>query len=79
MMGKKLSEDTAYEVIVELYANELSFKKIAEEFNISREAVGHINAGRTHRLEGYKYPIRLTPHKIAQMEKDKSGDKSTRR
>ena len=45
MMGKKLSEDTAYEVIVELYANELSFKKIAEEFNISREAVGHINAG----------------------------------
>ena len=76
MTGKKLSKDQAYEVIVELYADELSITDIAKEFNISREAVGHINAGRVHRMEGYKYPVSLTPHKIAQMEKDKSGNTS---
>tara|TARA_Y100000593_G_scaffold16892_3_gene33629 strand:- start:437 stop:661 length:225 start_codon:yes stop_codon:yes gene_type:complete len=74
-MAKKLSEEIAYEIIVELYADELSFNKIAKEFDVSREAVGHINAGRTHRMEGYKYPIRLTPHKMAQMERDKHENK----
>ena len=76
MVTKLLNEDEVDEIIVELYAEERTFAQIAEEFGVSRETIGHINAGRVYKMEHYKYPIRLTGHKIAYERKQekKSGD-----
>ena len=78
MATRLLNEDEVDEIMVELYAQERTFQQIAEEFRVSRETIGHINAGRVYKMEHYKYPIRLTGHKIAYERKQerKSGNTS---
>ena len=57
---KKLTEDQVYEVIVELYARELSMNGIGEEFGVSRSLISEINKGEKYFIDGYKYPVRET-------------------
>jgi len=53
-----ISEDKAYEIIVELYAREKTFKEIAKEFKVSNSLIGEINRGFCHKMDNYSYPIR---------------------
>jgi len=52
--GQKLTEDQRYELMVELYANELSMEEIMAEFGISKSFLYSINAGKKHPIEDYK-------------------------
>ncbi len=61
--GQKLTEDQRYELMVELYANELSMEEIMAEFGISKSFLYSINAGKKHPIEDYKYPIRQVHQK----------------
>ena len=56
----KLTEDQVYEVIVELYARELSMNGIGKEFGVSRSLISEINKGEKYAIDGYKYPVRGT-------------------
>ena len=56
----KLTEDQVYEVIVELYARELSMDDIGKEFDVSRSLISEINKGEKYVIDGYKYPVRGT-------------------
>ncbi len=50
--------DRTYEIIVELYANELSIAKIAKEFGVTKNYIYMINCGKSGKMDNYKYPIR---------------------
>ena len=50
--------DRTYEIIVELYANELSIAKIAKEFGVTKPYIYMINCGKSGKMDNYKYPIR---------------------
>ena len=52
------TQDRIDEIIVELYANELSIAKIAKEFGVTKNYIYMINCGKSGRMENYKYPIR---------------------
>ena len=52
------TQDRIDEIIVELYANELSIAKIAKEFGVTKQYIYMINSGESGRMENYKYPIR---------------------
>ena len=56
----KLTEDQIYEVIVELYARELTMNGIGKEFGVSRSLISQINKGEKYAIDGYKYPVRGT-------------------
>ena len=56
----KLTEDQVYEVIVELYARELSMDDIGKEFDVSRSLISEINKGEKYAIDGYDYPVRGT-------------------
>ena len=56
----KLTEDQVYEVIVELYARELSMDDIGKEFGVSRSLISEINKGEKYAIDGYDYPVRGT-------------------
>ena len=60
---KKLTEDQRYELMVELYANELSMEEIMAEFGISKSFLYSINAGKKYPIEDYNYPIRRVHQK----------------
>ena len=57
---KKLTEDQVYEVMVELYARELSMAEIGNEFGVSKSLISQLNRGIKYPIDGYKYPIRET-------------------
>ena len=57
---KKLTEDQVYEIVVELYANELSMENIGRDFGVSTTMISEINNGKTHPIDGYNYPVRVT-------------------
>ena len=57
---KKLTEDQVYEVIVELYARELSMVEIGNEFGVSKALISKINRGEKYAIDGYDYPVRGT-------------------
>tara|TARA_R110000824_G_scaffold101067_2_gene240009 strand:- start:912 stop:1166 length:255 start_codon:yes stop_codon:yes gene_type:complete len=71
MATKLLSEDAVYEIIVELYAKERTVKDLSKEFNVSRQAIGLINEGRSYKMDYYKYPIRTHQDSLIIREKDK--------
>ena len=52
------TQDRIDEIIVELYANELSVAKIAKEFGVTKQYIYMINSGKSHKMKHYKYPIR---------------------
>ena len=52
------TQDRIDEIIVELYANELSVAKIAKEFGVTKQYIYMITSGESGRMENYKYPIR---------------------
>ena len=56
----KLTEDQIYEVIVELYARELTMNGIGKEFGVSRSLISEINKGEKYAIDGYDYPVRGT-------------------
>ena len=51
-------QDRIDEIIVELYANELSIAKIAKEFGVTKNYVYMINSGECGTMAGFKYPVR---------------------
>ena len=53
-----MSEEKVYEIIVELYACEKTFREIAEEFKVSLSVIGNINLGLRYKMDNYSYPIR---------------------
>ena len=53
-----ITPDRTYEIIVELYANELSIAKIAKEFGVTKPYIYMINCGKSGKMDNYKYPIR---------------------
>ena len=57
---RKLTEDQVYEVIVELYARELSMAEIGNEFGVSKALISKINRGEKYAIDGYDYPVRGT-------------------
>ena len=49
--AQKITEDQRYELMVELYAGELSMEQIMEEFGISRSFLYAFNAGKNTLLK----------------------------
>ena len=58
--AKKLTENQVYEIIVELYANELSMEEIGKDFGVSIGLISEINKGKTYPIDRYNYPVRET-------------------
>jgi len=57
-MNAQETQDRREEIMVELYANELTMQEIAEEFGVSRQCIHDINTGMYGNIPGYNYPVR---------------------
>ena len=58
-MNEQERKDRKEEIMVELYANELTINEIAEEFGVSRQCIYDINVGISGRIPNYSYPVRV--------------------
>lgn len=54
----KDNEDYVYEIIDLLKNSKYSMKEIGKRFNICQQSVSDINTGKSHKIDGMKYPIR---------------------
>tara|TARA_R110002020_G_scaffold326878_1_gene542492 strand:+ start:580 stop:774 length:195 start_codon:yes stop_codon:yes gene_type:complete len=55
---KKLSEQEVYEIVVELYSNEITMIEIGKDFGVSKALISKINRGEKYAIDGYHYPVR---------------------
>jgi len=67
---KKLNRDLVDEIMVELYADELSMNEIAKEFDISIRHLYNINDGQRWQLPNFHYPVRHCDRSINQGDSD---------
>jgi len=67
---KKLNRDLVDEIMVELYADELSMNDIAKEFDISIRHLYNINDGQRWQLPNFHYPVRNCDRSINQGDSD---------
>ena len=65
------TQDRIDQIIVELYANELSVAKIAREFGVTKNYVYMINSGKCGHMDDYKYPIRTKGYSTREKPTDK--------
>ena len=75
MSAKRLSEDTVYEIIVELYAKEKTIRDISLDLGISQRVIGRINMGERYKMDYYKYPIRTHKESIRLRERENLNKK----
>ena len=55
---RRLTQDDVDEIVVELFANEVTMNDISDEFGVSVSYIYNINCGKRFRMEGFNYPIR---------------------
>ena len=68
------AQDRIDEIVVELYADELSIAKIAKEFGVTKNYIYMINSGVCGKMEHYKYPIREKKYPPREEPTDIYGD-----